>query len=348
MLNPPRCLHEGKLLQYSIKHILSPERRRLYLRRLLALTALSVSLLGAALALVFWTLPDVIPLKERRATLTIEVRDWQGGEHPFLLGPRNRYWTPLESIPEEMKWAVIVAEDAGFYEHQGIDVPALREALKYNLEQKRMARGASTITQQLAKNVFLSREKSLWRKLREFLLAREMEQELSKGRILELYLNVVELGPMVHGVGHGSRHFFGKTPEEMSPAECSLLAAILPGPRVVYNPQLKPQKVQRRAARLLKLLEGRNILDQSQYASALEELPVLLGLAPPSPPPRTETEDATSGGGEDEFFEEGAPEIGVEPAGESIGPLEEGSIEEEIIEGEGGTNEPSGEAVPRG
>jgi monofunctional biosynthetic peptidoglycan transglycosylase len=338
-------------LHYSIKHILAPERRRLYLLLLLAFAAfaaLSVFLLGAALALLFWTLPDVVPLKERRATLTIEVRDWQGAEHPFLLGPKNRYWTPLESIPEEMKWAVIVAEDAGFYEHQGIDVPALREALKYNLEQKRMARGASTITQQLAKNVFLSREKSLWRKLREFLLAREMEQELSKGRILELYLNVVELGPMVHGVGHGSRHFFGKTPEEMSPAECSLLAAILPGPRIAYNPRLEPRKVQRRAARLLKLLEGRNILDQSQYASALKELPVLLGLAPPSPPPRTETEDATSGGGEDEFFEEGAPEIGVEPAGESIGPLEEGSIEEEIIEGEGGTNEPSGEAVPRG
>lgn len=312
-----------KTVTLSMKNILTPARGRLYLRRFLALTAALLLLLAAAATLVLGTLPDVTPLKDPRTTLTIEVRDWQGMEHPFQLGPQNRYWTPLDDIPAEMKWAVIVAEDASFYQHQGIDVPALREALRYNLEQKRMARGASTITQQLAKNVFLSREKSLWRKLREFLLARRMERELSKGRILELYLNVVELGPLVHGVGHGARHFFAKTPEEMTPAECALLAAILPGPRVAYNPQLKPQKVQRRAARLLKLLEGRNILDRTQYARALEELPVLLGLAPAIRQPVPEREHDPDEYAEEEVLEE-MPEFESEPT-ERVG-------EEEIIE----------------
>ena len=267
-------------------------RRWQSLRRLLAAAAALLLLVAAAAGLVFWSLPDVTPLKDSRTTLTIEVRDWQGKEHSFRLGPQNRYWTPLDAFPAEMKWAVIVAEDAGFYEHEGIDVTALREALKYNLEKKRLARGASTITQQLAKNVFLTREKSFWRKLREFLLARDMERELTKGRILELYLNVVELGPDVFGVGHGARHFFGKTAGELTPAECALLAAILPGPRVAFNPQLKPEKVRRRAARILNLLKGRGILDVGQYSRASAQLPVLLGLAPPVEQPLTGPKDS--------------------------------------------------------
>jgi monofunctional biosynthetic peptidoglycan transglycosylase len=287
-------------------------RRWLRLRRLLAAVAALLLLVAAAAGLVLWSLPDVTPLKDRRTTLTIEVRDWQGKEHSFRLGPQNRYWTPLDGFPAEMKWSVIVAEDAGFYEHEGIDVTALREALKYNLEKKRLARGASTLTQQLAKNVFLSREKSLWRKLREFLLARDMERELTKGRILELYLNVVELGPRVYGVGHGARHYFGKTPGALTPAECAFLAAILPGPRVAFNPQLKPEKVRRRAARILNLLKGRGILDEGQYAHALAQLPVLLGLASPAAPPLPEAED--------DAFEDEVPATAPPPAGEEAEP----------------------------
>lgn len=301
-------------------------RRWLRLRRLLAAVAVLLLLVAAAAGLVFWSLPDVTPLQDRRATLTIEVRDWQGQEHPFRLGPQNRYWTPLDNIPAEMKWAVIVAEDASFYEHKGIDAQALREALEYNLEQKRLARGASTITQQLAKNVFLSREKSLWRKLRELLLAWRLERELTKGRILELYLNVVELGPNVYGVGHGARHFFGKTPGEMAPAECALLAAILPGPRVAYNPQLKPEKVRQRAARILNLLKGRRILDEAQYGRELEQLPILLGLAAPPSLSLPESEEETA---ELDLFETAPAPPSEEvnpppaPAREPAGPAEE-------------------------
>jgi monofunctional glycosyltransferase len=230
------------------------------------------------LALACWsgwrclTLPDVSVLKDRRTTLTIQVRDWQGREHPFLLGPRNPAWTPLAEIPEALQWAVIVAEDANFYSHDGIDVPAIEEALKYDLEKKRLAHGASTITQQLAKNLFLSRRKSLVRKVEEMVLARRLEKELSKGRILELYLNVVELGPLVYGVGEGARYHFHQPVAELNPAQCAFLAAILPGPRVAYNPALRPRKVRRRAEHILRLLDGRGVLDAEGYTTARADL----------------------------------------------------------------------------
>jgi monofunctional biosynthetic peptidoglycan transglycosylase len=226
---------------------------------------------------VLWDLPDVASLTDYSKTLTIEVPDWQGELQPFKVGPKNPYWVPLESVPVELKWAVIVAEDANFYEHSGIDVPALKEAIKYDLKRKRMAHGASTITQQLAKNLFLSRDKSLRRKLRELLIALRLERALTKGRILELYLNVVELGPMVYGMGQGARYLFDKPVQMLTPAEATFLVAMLPGPRIAYNPRSKAVKVRQRAARLLKLLGLRQILTEAEIAEALVELDQLGG-----------------------------------------------------------------------
>ena len=246
--------------------------RRLFLKLIRRAFLLGLALLVAG-GMAFWlTLPDITSLTHRKTTLTVPVRDWKGQQHNFLLGPKNPDWTPLQQIPEAMKWAVIVAEDANFFEHQGIDITALKEALKYDLQHKRLARGASTITQQLAKNVFLSREKTLVRKVREILLAISIEQQLTKGRILELYLNMVELGPLVHGIGHGSRYHFSKPAAQLNPAECATLAAILPGPRVAYNPQFKPLKVRKRATRILRLLHGRRILTDWEYTLALAQL----------------------------------------------------------------------------
>ncbi len=255
-----------------------------FIRFSLLLMACLVLAAGALATWVFWDLPDVTPLKNRSTTLTIEVRDWQGAMHPFKVGSKNPFWTPLESIPEELKWAVIVAEDANFYEHEGIDVQALKEALKYDLKRKRLVRGASTITQQLAKNLFLSRDKSLRRKLRELVIAQRLEQELTKGRILELYMNVVELGPLVYGMGHGASYHFGKPVHLLTPAEAVFLAAILPGPRVAFNPQTRPAKVRERAARLLKLLGLRHILSETEIMDALVQLGQLGG-------PRTRGDD---------------------------------------------------------
>jgi len=223
-------------------------------------------------------LPPVSDLKNRKMTMTIQVRDWKGKYRDFLVGPKNRYWSPGASIPAEMKWAVVLSEDANFYKHEGVDVKAIKNAIKHDLEKKSFARGASTLTQQLAKNLYLSREKTITRKLKELYLALRMEQELTKGRIMELYLNVVELGPMVYGVGHASRYYFGKPASDLTPREAAFLVAMLPGPRVAYNPYRNMDKVLRRSDLILKLLRNKNVLSGDEYAAAVAAAPNISGL----------------------------------------------------------------------
>lgn len=243
------------------------------------LAALLLLIAYAAYVVVsLFLLPPVTDLKDPKTTLTIQVKDWHGEYHPFQLGPKNRNWTPSAQIPPEMKWAVILAEDANFYKHEGVDVKAIKKAIKYDLEKKSLAKGASTITQQTAKNIFLSREKTLTRKFKELYLALRMEQELTKGRIIELYLNLVELGPMVYGVGHASHYYFGKPASEMTPRECAFLAAMLPGPRVAYNPYRNMAKVLRRSDMILKLLKGKRVLSDEEYGAALATAPNIGGL----------------------------------------------------------------------
>jgi monofunctional biosynthetic peptidoglycan transglycosylase len=195
-----------------------------------------------------------------------------------VVGPQNRYWTPYDRMPPEMKWAVIVAEDANFYRHEGVDVQAVKNAIKYDLEKKSFARGASTITQQLAKNLFLSREKTISRKLKEIVLAKRMEHKLTKGRILELYLGIVELGPMVYGVGHGAEYYFGKEAGELTPRECAFLAAMLPGPQVAFNPYRHLSKVLKRSDMILRLLRDKGVLTREEYRLALAESPNIKGM----------------------------------------------------------------------
>lgn len=225
--------------------------------------------IGISLALM----PPVAALADKKYTTTIQVKDWQGDYHPFVVGPKNRYWTPSGRIPSEMKWAVILAEDSNFYKHDGFDVKAIKNAIKYDLEKKSLKRGASTITQQTAKNLFLSREKTITRKLKEIYLAYRMEQELTKGRIIEFYLNVVELGPMVYGIGHGAQYYFGKPASALTPRECAFLAAMLPGPRVAYNPYKNLGKVLKRSDMILRLLRKNGVLGEAEYQAALAQSP---------------------------------------------------------------------------
>lgn len=238
----------------------------------------SIALYGSYLGISLFRLPSISALADRTTNLTIQVEDWQGKLHPFVVGPQNPWWTPLKNIPAEMKWAVIVAEDANFYRHEGIDVKALKNAIRYDLEQKRFARGASTITQQTAKNLFLSRDKTINRKIKELYLAMRMEQELTKGRIIELYLNIVELGPMVYGVGHGARYYFDKPAKSLTPRECAFLAAMLPGPQKVYNPYRHLDRVLKRSDMILGQMRQKGVLTEAEYRQALAEMPNVSGM----------------------------------------------------------------------
>lgn len=139
-------------------------------------------------------------------------------------------WRSYDRIAPELRHAVIVAEDANFNRHGGVDWNAMWDAQKRNLEEGRLYRGGSTITQQLAKNLYLEPSKNVLRKIKEFAIALRLERNLEKKRILEIYLNVVEWGAGIYGAEAAARHYFGKTAAELTIEEASWLAAILPSP----------------------------------------------------------------------------------------------------------------------
>lgn len=157
------------------------------------------------------------------------------------------YWTPLSEISYFVKQAVVQAEDVTFYSHHGLSLPSLEQALRTNLTEGRMVWGGSTITMQLARNLYLYPDKTLIRKLKEILLALKMERALSKDRILEIYLNVAEWRPDVFGITAASQHIFKKKPSEIEPMEAAFLASILPSPRLASDPQVR-QKFRRKGA----------------------------------------------------------------------------------------------------
>jgi monofunctional biosynthetic peptidoglycan transglycosylase len=217
-------------------------------------------------------LPGTRFLSDPLVSFNINVRGWDGNTAIFTVGPDNPDWIPFKDVPSKLSNAVLSGEDFSFYSHNGVDWFELRQSLIKDFRERRFARGASTITQQLAKNLFLSRDKTVKRKVRELILARRMEKTLTKDRILELYLNVVELGDMIYGVGAGARHHFGKQPSELSLRECTFLAAMLPGPKV-YDPDHYMDRVMNRSEHLLGvMLKGRMITDD-QYLAALDQIP---------------------------------------------------------------------------
>ncbi len=220
------------------------------LRVLLAL--LAVALL--AVLLFFATLPDVSPLKTGfpKTTAFMERRKAElaraGQDARLEWAP-----VPMSRISPRLARAVVAAEDARFFEHGGVDWLAVRGALEKDWGGKNLRHGASTITQQLAKNLYLSPRRTPWRKLREWAIARKLEAALPKRRILELYLNVVELGRRTFGVEAASRRYFGTPASGLSDLEAATLVAVIPSPRL-YDPVRHPQRVARRARQILRLL----------------------------------------------------------------------------------------------
>jgi len=142
----------------------------------------------------------------------------------------HQQWVKFDDIPQLLKDAVRVSEDIDFYNHNGIDFYELKESIKRNLKEGKKARGGSTITQQLAKNLFLSSEKSYYRKLKEFFIARKLEKYLTKNRIFHLYLNVIEFGRGIFGVEAASKHFFHKRVKNLNLEEIIRLVSVIPKP----------------------------------------------------------------------------------------------------------------------
>ena len=202
------------------------------LRGALALAAAGFALL----AYVYLTLPDVRPLATVNPTTTafMELRAREAratGREP----KRVQRWVSGARIAPQLKRAVTVAEDDAFWQHEGVDFEQLQESLEVDWARGRLVRGGSTITQQLAKNLYLSPSKHPLRKLREVVIARRLEAELSKARILEIYLNVIEWGDGIYGIEAAARTYFQVSAAELSESQSALLAGAIVNPRVL-NP----------------------------------------------------------------------------------------------------------------
>jgi hypothetical protein len=154
----------------------------------------------------------------------------EGSARTLRIGPESPDFVPVDELPAHVVRAVTTAEDAGFFGHEGFDFEELRLAIAEGAEAGRLGRGGSTITQQLAKNLFLSGERTLARKAREALVAIALEATVPKARLLEIYLNAIEWGPEVFGLGEAARHYFGKDARALTPREAAFLAAIIPNP----------------------------------------------------------------------------------------------------------------------
>ncbi len=205
-----------------------------------------VALAGASIVLLLLaTLPRVRALQTGFPEQTAYMKAWLRGEAPEAERVAYRP-VPLSRIPQSVQRAVLVSEDASFFGHRGFDWFEVREAVREAWEERRFPRGASTISQQLARNLFLSPARTPLRKVREALIARRLEGALSKTRILELYLNVIEFGPGVYGVDAAARRYFGVGVEGVSRRQAAELAATIPSPRR-NNPASRTASFRRRA-----------------------------------------------------------------------------------------------------
>ncbi len=213
------------------------------------------------LALAAWagweavTWPDVSRLARDRPATTAFVEDYRARQRAQGKPDRAVWaWTPYAAISADLKRAVLVAEDINFFAHRGFDFGEVQNALTDAVRDLQTPRGASTITQQLAKNLWLSPSRNPWRKVKEAILTWQLERALTKRRILELYLNVAEFGPGVYGAGAASQRYFHRPAADLGPAEAAALAAGLPMPSV-WHPGVDRPGYRRRIAAILRQMD---------------------------------------------------------------------------------------------
>lgn len=174
--------------------------------------------------------PEKLQFHALKPDSSVEVLDRNYERLFYLSEPRLRFYRNLSEISEKLQKFVVLSEDAKFFGHEGFDMKEIENSLKKNLSQGKVKRGGSTITQQLAKNVFLDKKRSVTRKLFEVPWTMQIERDLTKKQIIELYLNVIEWGPGIYGAEAASRHFFDKSAAEIDPREALYLAMIVPNP----------------------------------------------------------------------------------------------------------------------
>jgi monofunctional biosynthetic peptidoglycan transglycosylase len=233
------------------------KKRRSFLKYMILLSLISL----AGFVAFQFVYPDISSLKKKdpKKTAMMEYREteWKKEGQKYRV---DQKWVPLRDISPYLIKAVLIGEDDKFWKHEGFDYEAMQKAIEKDIKAKKFKLGGSTISQQLAKNLFLSPSKNPVRKVREAIITWRMERTLSKKRILELYLNVAEWGDAgIFGIGAASRHYYGKPASALGPEEAAKLAAVLPNPRK-YSPIKDQRYVVNRANLIYKIMVRRGIV----------------------------------------------------------------------------------------
>jgi len=258
------------ILEWVSFVVLSPYR---FFRSVCLITGflvwVSIGIIVILLYGFFISLPDF-------ETITFQEfkRAAQGRVMNKLDGKRGNYrWTPLEEISRDLLYAVVMGEDASYFEHKGINYDALINAFAENIKRRKFVYGASTISQQVVKNVFLYTSKSFTRKVKELITTRRMEGRFSKNQILEVYLNIAEFGPNIFGVGRASTYYFNKKPSQVNAAEGAFLALMLPSPRKYHHSIFQNKYIanrhKRKLRRILKDMLYKELISPQQYQDYL-------------------------------------------------------------------------------
>lgn len=221
---------------------------------------LGLGALGLWVAWEAWTWPGVKALVRRNPTTTAYIEHYRQERQAAGRDPRVVWtWAPYAAISPHFKRAVLVAEDINFFSHRGFELAEIRNVLEQAIEEGELTRGASTITQQLARNLWLSPSRDPVRKLKEAVLTWQLERTLDTRRILELYLNVAELGPGIYGAEAASRRYFAKPAADLGPEEAAQLAASLPNP-AAWHPGSGSRAYQRHVERIARRMAKADFL----------------------------------------------------------------------------------------
>lgn len=265
-------------------------------KKIFVVSVLAVVVALAANICFYLVYPDVGKLKRAnpRKTSFMEYREQQWREQ----GRKKKIqqaWVPLGRISPYLVKAVIISEDDKFWQHEGFDFEAMKAALEKDLKKKKFKYGGSTISQQLAKNLYLSPAKNPIRKIKEAILTWRIERNLSKKRIIELYLNVAEWGEGIFGIEAAARHHYGKGAASLTAREAARLAAVLPNPRR-FDPTGSGRFVTGRAERIYRIMLRRGIIIP-EYEELMQEPdePVVLEDVPPQEAAQEQGESAPAG-----------------------------------------------------
>ncbi len=230
-------------------------------------TILVLSIIVIYLGTLFNSLPDLDEYNFKKIKKQAIARTHKRFESKKNI--RKYRWTPIKVISRDCLYSIVMSEDGNFFEHEGVNYDAMMDSLARNIRKREYAAGGSTITQQVVKNVFLSHDRTILRKVKEIIITQDLEKHFSKNQILEIYLNIAEFGPDKFGIHMASNYYFKKNPRKINAIESAFAALMLPSPRryhhSIFKNQYLSKKHKKKLYRVLRDLVHLDLISPKQY-----------------------------------------------------------------------------------